>query len=131
MLAVVVGEGVGIMYVGSGVNHRSLLLLILVVCMGGEGVGVGNMFGGNDSVHWSPVSFVGVVSLTYVVVLLQMLQSKSTRFAVCQVGSEKGFGLVVTFGVCIVVRAVVNVSGSKNLNQSCLMLVRFCLGLWG
>ena len=53
---VVVGEGVDIMYVGSGVDHKSLLLLmILVVCMGGEGVGVGIVFGGNGSAHWSPV----------------------------------------------------------------------------
>ena len=54
------------------------------------------------------------MSLTSSVVLSQLLQSKTIRFAVCQVGSEKGFA--VTFGV--VDGAVVGVSGSKNLSRA-------------
>ena len=86
---VVVGEGVGIMCVGSAADHKSLLLLI-VARVGGEGVGI--MFDGSGSVHWSVVT-----SLTSIVVMMSLLRSKTIRFAVCQVGSEKGFA--VTFGL--------------------------------
>ena len=49
---------------------------------------------------------------------MSLLQSKTIRFAVCKVGSGKGFAVTCTFGVCIVAGAVVRVSNLEKRRRA-------------